>query len=347
MMVVKKASVHRSASTTAGKAATFAAKTLVMVPDTKGSGWAKVQSEGKRGWIPSSKPSQPGTPRFISTKAIAPRAGIKSGRVIATAPKGYTMWGTGKAKSGYVQVQLFGYAGWVPSGGLKRISMANYATKQVTKLRSSAGSGKVLAAVPKAYVIRTTTNTKALSGSRVKVQYRNTTGWLATRDLKSASLQTPAGPGASSYSDSAYASVLRGHVAKWCPGVNLRVTKNAGEYYAESIPLRIPIGRKGKNDPLAPDIKATGPHECAHIKQFKVYPSGFKNLTDRAEAINPSRDGRGIEHLTDCMSDQMGAKRTGSLADGSMYRSGYGGTCTSTQKAAAKALLNGKKPVGG
>lgn len=347
LMLVKKTAINRSTSTASTKVATLGAKTLVLVTQTKGSSWARVQGNGKSGWIQSSKLATPTTPRYVSTTSIAPRAGIKSGRTIAKASKGYAVWGTGQSRSGYVQVHMFGNTGWVTAQSLKRVSLANYTTKRTTQLRASANAGKTLATVPKTFTIGTTTNAKNNAKTWVKVQYRSTTGWLATKDLKPASLSAVAGPAAGSYTDAAYASVLRAHVTAWCPGVNIRITKKAGEYYAESYPLSITIGRTGKNDPHAPDLKATVIHECGHIKQFKAYPSGFSKLVKRAEAINPRKDGRGIEHLADCMSDQMGAKRTGSLPDGSTYRAGYGGTCSATQKTAATALLKGKKPVGG
>lgn len=347
MMVKSASTIYRTASTKAGKSGTLASRTLVLITSTKGSGWAKVQIDSKSGWIPSSKLTQPATSRYTTTKSIAPRAGIKTGRTIARATKGYTVWGTGKTKSGHVQLQMFGYTGWAPASSLKRVSIANYATKSSTKLRSTAGSGKVLASVPKAYTLGTTTNTKSKSGTWVKVEYRSTTGWLATKDLKAASLNAATGPSASSYSNNEYAAIVGGHIAKWCPRANVRITNNAGQYYAESVPARITLGRKGKSDPYGPDMRALALHECAHLVQFKTYPRGFSKLMDRAEAINPRRDGRGIEHLADCMSDQMGAKRAGSLPSGSTYSTGYKGTCSSTQKAAAKALLAGKKPVGG
>lgn len=285
-------------------------------------------------------------PRYISTATINPRSGKSSGAKLGSASKGYAVWGTGNSSDGHTQIKFFGRDAWVKSSNIKRVSAANYTTKRGTSLRAGAASGKTLATLPTDYTVGTLNNARAKNNQWVQVQYAGKTGWLAAKDIKSVSLNAAPGPGAKSYSDATWASMVGKNIAKYCPSVPVRVSKKRGEYYAESIPRRITLSRVGNNDPNAGNIKAVALHECAHMQQFKVYPSGFAKLTTYAEKINPRRDGRGIEHLADCMSDKMGARRTGTLANGSTYIAGYQGKCTSAQNKAADSLLAGKRPAG-
>ncbi|MGL3805033.1 SH3 domain-containing protein [Paeniglutamicibacter sp. R2-26] len=283
-------------------------------------------------------------PRFVTTTSIAPRSGKSSGARLGSASKGYTVWGTGKTSSGHTQIKFFGKNAWVKSKQLKRIAIANYTTTRGTKMRSQAAAGKSIATLPTDYTVGTLTNAK--KNKWTQVQYRGQTGWVASKDLKGVSLKAAAGAGKKSYSDSAWSKKIRQNISRYCPSIPVRVSKTKGEYYAESIPRSITLSRVGNNDPDAANIKAVALHECAHILQFTVYPSGFAKLTSFAERINPRRDGRGIEHLADCMSDKMGAKRTGTLPNGNTYIAGYKGKCTSAQNQAASALLAGKRPAG-
>ena len=297
----------------------------------------EVRLSGKNS-VTSSKP------RFVTTASITPRSGKSSGAKLGSASKGYVVWGTGKTSAGHTQIKFFGKSAWVKSNKLKRVAVANYTTTRGTKLRSQAASGRALASLPRDYTVGTLTN--ANKKRWIQVQYRGTTGWVAAKDLKGASLSAATGAGKKSYSDAAWSKKVQKNIAKHCPSIPVRVSKVKGEYYAESIPRRITLSRIGNNDPDAANIKAVALHECAHILQFKVYPSGFAKLTRYADRINPRRDGRGIEHLADCMSDKMGAKRTGTLSNGNRYIAGYQGKCTAAQKKAASALLAGKRPAG-
>lgn len=285
-------------------------------------------------------------PRYISTTTIKPRSGKSSGATLGSASKGYAVWGTGKTSAGHTQIKFFGQDAWVKSSSVKRVSVANYTTKRGTALRAGAAAGKTLAKLPTDYTVGTLNNARTNKNQWVQVQYAGKTGWVASKDIRSVSLDATAGPGPKSYSDATWASMVRKNIAKYCPSVDVRVSKKRGEYYAESIPRRITLSRIGNNDPNAGNIKAVALHECAHMQQFKVYPSGFAKLTKYAEKINPRLDGRGIEHLADCMSERMGAKRTGTLANGSTYIAGYQGKCTSAQNQAAASLLAGKRPAG-
>lgn len=255
------------------------------------------------------------------------------------------MWGTGKSSAGHTQITFFGRTGWVKSSQLKRVASAKYATKRGTTLRSKAAAGKSLGTIPTDFTLETLNNSKAKKGAWVQLQFRGKTGWVATKDLKSVSINATVGAGAKSYSDATWAKMVQKNISKYCPSTPVRVSKKKGEYYAQSAPRRITLSRIGNPDPDAGNIKAVALHECAHIRQFTVYPTGFAKLKSYAEKINPRRDGRGIEHLADCMSDQMGARRSGKLADGSTYFAGYRGKCSSTQKQAATKLLAKKRPV--
>lgn len=284
-------------------------------------------------------------PRYVTTTSITPRSGKSSGAKLGSATKGYNVWGTGKSSAGYTQITFFGRTGWVKSSQLKRVASAKYATKRGTTLRSKAAAGKKLASIPTDFTLDTLNNAKAKKGTWVQLRFRGKTGWVATKDLKSVSINATVGAGAKSYSDATWAKMVKKNISKYCPSTQVRVSKKKGEYYAESAPRRITLSRVGNPDPDAGNIKAVALHECAHIRQFTVYPTGFAKLKSYAEKTNPRRDGRGIEHLADCMSDQMGARRSGKLANGSTYYAGYRGKCSSTQKQAATKLLAKKRPV--
>lgn len=284
-------------------------------------------------------------PHYITTATIKPRSGRGSGARLGSATKGYTVWGTGKTSKGYTQIRFLGRTGWVKSNLLKRLVVAKYTAKQPTDLRSKANGGTKLATVGPDYTLGTVDNARNKSRSWVRVQYKGTTGWVALKHLKRAPLGKAVGPGTRTYSDAAWAKAVSKNISRYCPRTTVRVSHRGNEYYAQSSPLRITLSRVGHPDPGAAPIRAVALHECAHIMQFRAYPRGFSKLVRHAEKINPRRDGYGIEHLADCMSDLMGAKRSGHLADGSTYYTGYHGKCSSTQKRAAARLIAGKRPA--
>ena len=284
-------------------------------------------------------------PHYITTATIKPRSGKGSGARLGSATKGYKVWGTGKTSTGYTQIKFLGRTGWVKSNQLKRLVVAKYTAKQSTVLRSKANGGKKLATIGRDYTLGTVDNARNKSRSWVRVQYQGKTGWVALKHVKKVSLGKAVGPGARTYSDAAWATAVSKNISRYCPRITVRVSHRKNEYYAQSGPRRITLSRVGHPDPNAAPIKAVALHECAHIMQFKAYPKGFSTLVRHAEKINPRRDGYGIEHLADCMSDSMGAKRSGRLADGSTYYTGYHGKCSSTQKRAAAQLIAGKRPA--
>lgn len=51
----------------------------------------------------------------------------------------------------------------------------------------------------------------------------------------------------------------------------------------------------------------------------------------------------GVEHMADCMADQMGAERLGTV-DGRDYSASYGGECTPRQLEAAASVIAGHRP---
>ncbi len=284
-------------------------------------------------------------PHYVATATIKPRSGKGAGARLGSASKGYTVWGTGKTSKGYTQITFLGRTGWVRSNQLKRLVVAKYTARQSTVLRSKANGGKKLATIGRDYTLGTVDNARNKPRSWVRVQYKGKTGWVALKHVKKVSLGTAVGPGARTYSDAAWGAAVSKHIARHCPRITVRVSHRKDEYYAQSSPLRITLSRVGHPDPGAAPLKAVALHECAHIMQFKAYPRGFSTLVRHAEKINPRRDGYGIEHLADCMSDSMGAKRSGRLADGSTYYTGYHGKCSSEQKRAAAQLVAGKRPA--
>ena len=284
-------------------------------------------------------------PRYVATTSIAPRSGKSSGAKLGSATKGSHVWGTGKSSAGHTQITFFGRTGWVKSSQLKRVASARYETKRGTTLRSKAAAGKSMGSIPTDFTLDTLNNAKAKKGTWVQIRFRGKNGWVAAKDLKSVSINATVGSGATSYSDATWAKMVQQNISKHCRSTPVRVSNKKGEYYSESAPHRITLSRIGNPDPDAGNIKAVALHECAHIRQFTVYPTGFAKLKSYAEKINPRRDGRGIEHLADCMSDKMGARRSGKLADGGTYHAGYRGKCSPAQNHAATNLLANKRPM--
>lgn len=282
-------------------------------------------------------------PRYVTIKTIKPRKGLSKGASLGSATAGYIVYGTGKTSKGHTQIKFFNHIGWVKSNQLKRVSAASYKTKRSTALRSSPGAGKTLATVLNDYTVGTFDNVRTKNGAWVKVQYKGKTGWVSLKHVKKVSVNAAEGAGAKSYSNSAYAKVIKSNVAKYCKNLRVDVTNKSGVYYAQSNPEKIVISRNSYHDPSSNAMKALSLHECAHIKTFKLYPRDFNKLEKYAQKINPNRDSRGIEHLTDCMSDLMGAKRNGVMPNGWSYSAGYGGKCSGTQKSVAKKLLQGKR----
>jgi hypothetical protein len=92
-----------------------------------------------------------------------------------------------------------------------------------------------------------------------------------------------------------------------------------------------------KWDANHPASKAIQYHECAHLLQYRAYKYDYKKMDAAMDRVYPEGRYSGTEHMADCMADLMGATR-----NTSGYIIGYGGTCTSTQYAAARKILNGQ-----
>ncbi|XKH58306.1 hypothetical protein LG293_16915 (plasmid) [Citricoccus nitrophenolicus] len=87
-----------------------------------------------------------------------------------------------------------------------------------------------------------------------------------------------------------------------------------------------------------PAIKSVALHECAHILQYRAYGYDYPALEAEMSMIYPGGTDSPVEHMADCMSEVMGAKRVGAE-----YEVGYGGECTAEQYAAGQSMLNGRR----
>lgn len=77
-------------------------------------------------------------------------------------------------------------------------------------------------------------------------------------------------------------------------------------------------------------------HECAHIRQFKLYNNDFQTMQPRLNAIFGGTGSLGMERAADCMAYAMGAD--------SAYGGSYWRTCSSAQVSAARKMLAGIMP---
>lgn len=140
-------------------------------------------------------------------------------------------------------------------------------------------------------------------------------------------------------------------VAPWCEGVSLTMVPGRGGqagYTEDWHPFFgrsedpaefIKIGSQWSQEHAG--TRAVALHECAHILQYRTYDYDYAALDLDMERLYPGGTSSGIEHMADCMSDLMGAERSG-VVEGQGYAVGYGGACTPAQQAAAAALIAGR-----
>jgi hypothetical protein len=83
------------------------------------------------------------------------------------------------------------------------------------------------------------------------------------------------------------------------------------------------------------DLKTVSLHECAHHRQWSLYPGGpaWDGFTSKMNALYKSSGSMGFEYNADCIADVWGKN--------SYW--GYGRICTGQQVMAAKALASGKR----
>ena len=127
-----------------------------------------------------------------------------------------------------------------------------------------------------------------------------------------------------------YRKTAYNYMKAYCP--NQVITLRGGTIsYAHPSSYRIEMsqGMSGKS------LQYIALHECAHIRQFKLYGDDYDGLNQRMTALFGGGS-HGIERAADCMAYAMGADP--------VYGGSYLRSCTAQQTAAAKKVLAGAKP---
>lgn len=142
-------------------------------------------------------------------------------------------------------------------------------------------------------------------------------------------------------------------VAPWCHGVPLTVVPGSGGQAGFTEDWHPVFGRSEDPDEFIkigsqwPEehagTQAVALHECAHILQYRAYDYDASALERDMARLYPHGPSSGTEHMADCISDLMGAERSGTV-EGRGYSAGYGGACTTEQSAAAAEILAGRRP---
>ncbi|GAA3667462.1 hypothetical protein GCM10023081_02700 [Arthrobacter ginkgonis] len=251
--------------------------------------------------------------------------------------------------------------------GIERVSLATATPAATAAIKAkyqtnvsatlySAGSGtKKLATVPADYTVATRTAKKSSDGKRIQVQYKSKTGWITLSKASKVSLSTKVG-------QLSWKASAAKNISKWCSGVPIDTsvnymnqataqvsTTNGKRKVTEKINLSTKTNwgtALNPNHPMAISIQY---HECGHIMQYRAYNydfAGLKRAMDKVYGTSGNTAG-GVEHMADCISEALGAKRKGTESAGNgatrTWTSGYGGKCTATHLAAAKKIVAGKR----
>jgi len=232
---------------------------------------------------------------------------------------------------------------------------AKYQTNVSTTFYSAASGTKKLSTVPADYTVATRTAKKSSDGKRIQVEYKSKTGWITLSKASKVSLSTKVG-------QLSWKASAAKNISKWCSGVPIDTSVNymnqataqvATSNGKRTVTEKINLSTKtnwgtalNPNHALAVSIQY---HECGHIMQYRAYNydfAGLKRAMDKVYGTSGNTAG-GVEHMADCISEALGAKRKGtdSLGNGmtQTWTSGYGGKCTSAHLAAAKKIIAGQK----
>ncbi|GHG54224.1 hypothetical protein GCM10011331_19810 [Flavimobilis marinus] len=222
----------------------------------------------------------------------------------------------------------------------KKKAAPRYQTKVRTVVYTKASGSKKRATIPADYTVKAVSAKK--KNSRIQVVYKGKRGWVKASKISRVSSSTKLGK-------MSWAGSAKKNIKRWCKGVPVKVNKVDRNYASawsdgsrELIELsRVAFGEK--LDPNHPLAVATQYHECGHILQYRAYGYDFVALRKAMDKVYPKGEHPGIEHMADCISDVMGAKRYGSLGQGRTYYAGYGGDCSKKQLKAAKRIIAGKR----
>lgn len=183
-----------------------------------------------------------------------------------------------------------------------------------------------------------------------------TTGWTVHSLLTAGRPGTTRRPHAGS--NLGYVHQAQNIMAPWCWKVPTRTDPSSGgglaSYQASTqggllltATETITLGTSGGLSPSHPAATAIVLHECAHILQYRASGYDINALKASSDRVFPN-DGTqiprgeyasGVEHMADCIADQMGARR-----NGPGYSAGYGASCSTAQRAAARTVISGRLP---
>ena len=141
-------------------------------------------------------------------------------------------------------------------------------------------------------------------------------------------------------------------IAPWCSGVPVTLRPGTGGqagYTSTRSPLTgretyeeyVEVGRD--LDAGHPATRSVALHECAHILQYRAYGYDYTTLETDMDRVYPDGTAPGIEHMADCISDELGAVRDGRDGAGAQYTAGYGGTCSEAQREASRRIIAGER----
>jgi len=302
-------------------------------------------------------------PRFIPAAAalalalvgasVAAPAALPASAPAATAVGEVSLDALPQVASGAAGIERVSLVGSTPAA--TATIKAKYQTNVSATLYSAGSGTKKLATVPADYTVATRTAKKSSDGKRIQVEYKSKTGWITLSKASRVSLSTKVG-------QLSWKASAAKNIAKWCSGVPIDTsvnymnqataqvsTSNGKRKVTEKINLSTKTNwgtALNPNHPMAVSIQY---HECGHIMQYRAYNydfAGLKRAMDKVYGTSGNTAG-GVEHMADCISEALGAKRKGTESAGNgvtrTWTSGYGGKCTATHLAAAKKIIAGKR----
>lgn len=129
-----------------------------------------------------------------------------------------------------------------------------------------------------------------------------------------------------------YRKKIYNHMKKWCPDTLVRTAKPnkkwSGLAHMGRNTVTLVTGMSGKR------LKHVALHECAHMRQDRVYKNQYAALEKRMNKIYKTKGTRGLENNADCIARAMGSPGPFS----------YTSNCKGYRGTAAKHILKGKRP---
>ncbi|MGD6980232.1 MULTISPECIES: SH3 domain-containing protein [Citricoccus] len=350
--------------------------TVTATGKTSGA-WIKVTAGSVIGWVHSGHlvkvAAKAGTATqstaagvaYTTKVAVNLRKGASTNHgVVRKLAKGAAVTTTGKKSGSWLHLKAGASTGWIHSGHLTRsaapkpsTSTVALWTKTATGLYADQDLSEKLVNIPAQAKVTKVSST----GMLTRITYGTTTGWVSADLLSAGQPGTTAKPypNATGYSQRA-----ANNIAKWCWGVPVKTYPGTGGFasfyaytYGPDAMTVTELIEIGSDHPVSsPQSLTTQYHECAHILQYRAYQYDGPAMDKAMDRIYPKGGSntfwpgysyhKGTEHMADCMSEVMGAKRINSSTKNGVtttWYSGYGGSCTTTQLNHAKKLIAGQR----